>query len=207
MMAKKYIKGKDGKFNGSVPDGKGVPSTIKLPSSVPANAARNTETKGIEWVVSLTLEDGTRMRGTQKAMYGHSAINFFAKNNNVEFKSASCEKKATFDVFLAKGLRTPLDGESPALTWDQWENLYKPIRNPRSSDTGIWGCMFETHGEDIKYLHDGEYNNNVYWTLVDNDPNSSYLELIPGAHMMNRLGYFVTQNPWVNENITISNKS
>lgn len=62
----------------------------------------------IEWVVSGITADGVRYRGIQKAMYGHPAMKFFAQANGVVFVSATAEKKAHFDNFLAQGLRKPL---------------------------------------------------------------------------------------------------
>jgi hypothetical protein len=62
----------------------------------------------IEWVVSLTLVDGTVVRGVQKAWYGNPAIEFFAKNNGYKYTAGSAEKKVHFDTFLAQGLRKPL---------------------------------------------------------------------------------------------------
>lgn len=66
------------------------------------------KTYGIEWVVSGKTADGTVYRGVQVAMYGHPAIDFFAKKNGVKFVSAMCEKKVHFDYFLEQGLRKPL---------------------------------------------------------------------------------------------------
>ena len=63
---------------------------------------------GIEWVVTGRAEDGTMYRGVQVAMYGHPAIDFFAKKNGVRFVAASAEKKIHFDRFLAEGKRKPL---------------------------------------------------------------------------------------------------
>jgi hypothetical protein len=63
---------------------------------------------GIEWVVVGRTEDGTVYRGVQVAMYGHPAMDFFAKKNGVRFVSATAEKKVHFDRFLAEGLRKPL---------------------------------------------------------------------------------------------------
>jgi hypothetical protein len=68
----------------------------------------------IEWVVSLLLEDGTRVRGVQKAMYGNPAIDFFAKNNGYKYTAGSAEKKVHFDNFLEQGLRYPLTPEELA---------------------------------------------------------------------------------------------
>lgn len=62
----------------------------------------------IDWVVSLTLEDGTILRGIQKAWYGNPAIDFFAKKMGVPYKAGWAEKKSHFDKFLADGLRSPL---------------------------------------------------------------------------------------------------
>jgi hypothetical protein len=66
---------------------------------------------GIEWVVTLVMEDGTRVRGVQTAMYGNPAIEFFAKNKGLKYKAGSAEKMFHFENFLAKGLRQPLTEE------------------------------------------------------------------------------------------------
>jgi hypothetical protein len=66
---------------------------------------------GIEWVVTLVMEDGTSIRGIQVAWYGHPAMDFFAKKVGVSPKSSWAEKKYHFDRFLAEGLRNPLTEE------------------------------------------------------------------------------------------------
>lgn len=64
---------------------------------------------GIEWVVTVTLHDGTVLRGVQVAWYGHPAMDFFRKRMGVtKYKSATAEKKVHFDRFLEQGLRRPL---------------------------------------------------------------------------------------------------
>ena len=63
----------------------------------------------IEWVVTGKDAEGNVYRGVQKAMFGHPAMDFFAKKNGVVFVSANAEKKVHFDNFLAQGLRQPLD--------------------------------------------------------------------------------------------------
>ena len=70
--------------------------------------------RNIEWVVSIRLEDGTWLRGIQKAWYGHPAIDFFAKKLGVSYKAANAEKKVHFDHFLAQGVRNPLTEEELA---------------------------------------------------------------------------------------------
>jgi hypothetical protein len=63
---------------------------------------------GIEWVINGKTAEGVWYRGVQVAMYGHPAIDFFAKKNGVKFVVANAEKKTHFDRFLAEGLRKPL---------------------------------------------------------------------------------------------------
>ena len=70
--------------------------------------------RNIEWVVNLIQEDGTIVRGVQKAWYGHPAIEFFAKRKGISYKAANAEKKYHFDRFLAEGLRKPLTEEELA---------------------------------------------------------------------------------------------
>ncbi len=69
---------------------------------------------GIEWVVTLVTEDKTVIRGVQVAMYGHPAMDFFAKRKGIKAVASSAEKKTHFDNFLAQGLRKPLTAEELA---------------------------------------------------------------------------------------------
>ena len=69
---------------------------------------------GIEWVVTGKTADGTVYRGVQVAMYGHPAMDFFAKRKGVVFVASSAEKMYHFERFLAQGLRKPLTEEELA---------------------------------------------------------------------------------------------
>ena len=94
----KYIKGKDGKFAGSIPGDPNLPSAAAatdLPTP-PISSARTSQ--GIEWVVTCRMEDGSTIRGVQVARYGNAAITFFAKDNDINFKAASAIKKIHFDA-------------------------------------------------------------------------------------------------------------
>jgi hypothetical protein len=77
--------------------------------------------------------------------------------------------------------------------WNAFEEKYKPIKNHLSSDPDE--VMFETYGEEVDYviLQD---NKNV-WTYVDGDESSL---LVAGYHYVNRLGYYITEVPWTDEN-------
>lgn len=78
------------------------------------------------------------------------------------------------------------------LGWSAWADKYKPIPNHLSKHNEL---MFETYGEDIEYLKtvDGKY----VWTWVDGDLSSF---LVAGYAYVNRLGYYVTELPWEDEN-------
>jgi hypothetical protein len=81
------------------------------------------------------------------------------------------------------------------MTFVDWHKKYKPVHNPNSGgDPGFWGCMFETFGEDIEYMKENYKDNRHYWTLVDGEGIELYL--FSGIHLVNRLGYFVTEEPW-----------
>jgi hypothetical protein len=70
----------------------------------------------IEWVVRVTMKDGSTYRGIQKAWYGHPAMDFFRKRLGlVDYQACSAEKLDSFNYFLSQGLRTPLTAEELAL--------------------------------------------------------------------------------------------
>jgi len=88
------------------------------------------------------------------------------------------------------------------MSWKEWEDRFKPISNPLNPDPDFWGSMFETFGEELEQVK--LYPPNRIWTLVDNNPNSIYLDVVSGFHLFNRLGYFVTEVPWA-EDTLVSN--
>lgn len=158
----KYIKDKNGKFAGSIPEdptletNKALSNVPPLPTSSTPAAPKNKN--GIEWVVSLTLHDGTSLRGVQTAWYGHSAIDFFAKNNDVKFKTASSEKKTHFDNFLSQGLRTPLETKVENTTQTDIDTSAETP--PAEASTTIPTC-------DYKGC-DGEGTETVHWSTPVN---------------------------------------
>ncbi len=87
------------------------------------------------------------------------------------------------------------------ISWNEWEETYKPITNVHSRDQ--WPRMFETFEPDIDIVKEADPN--TVWTLVDNNPNSIYLDIVPGVHWANRMGYFITEKPWEDKDMTVSN--
>lgn len=89
------------------------------------------------------------------------------------------------------------------MTWGEWETKYRPIRNPNSKDDGFWGHMFETFGEDLDHLQNTKLPNTQYWTMVDG--GGVYYDLVSGAQWVDRLGYFITEEPW-EEDVYVTNQ-
>lgn len=81
--------------------------------------------------------------------------------------------------------------------WDEWATKFKPIRNhldKYASDKNP-SHMFETYGAEYEYVQsvDPKY----VWTYVDGDMSSL---LVAGIHFVNRIGYYVCEVPWDNDN-------
>jgi hypothetical protein len=80
--------------------------------------------------------------------------------------------------------------EDNIISYKEWEEKYKP-----TTDTII--DFYEDIEELVSPYH--------LWTVVDNNPNSVYLDVIPGYHFVNRLGYYVTEVPWTDKDMVVSN--
>lgn len=81
----------------------------------------------------------------------------------------------------------------------EWVDTFKPIDNPYTENAE---CQFETNGKDLVFVQNAaRLNPNTIWTLIEVD-GEGYI--IPGFHFVNRYCYYVTTNPWDNENIEIN---
>lgn len=77
-------------------------------------------------------------------------------------------------------------------TYDSWVDTFKPIKNNISKypDT----LHFETYGEEVEFVQKAD--NTHIWTEVDGD-SGTYI--ISGYHWVNRIQYYITENPWEDE--------
>ena len=75
---------------------------------------------------------------------------------------------------------------------EQWEETYRPITNTTREE---WdGLLFETYGDDLALvLSVARKEPRRVWTWVDGD-GGSYI--INGYHLVNRIGYFITEVEW-----------
>ena len=76
------------------------------------------------------------------------------------------------------------------MKFKQWKKKYQPLKNPIASQSPFDGYMFETFGEELKFVNDMLTNKKQLWTLVQGDDDTELL--IAGIHIVNRLGFFIT---------------
>jgi hypothetical protein len=85
------------------------------------------------------------------------------------------------------------------MDYDEWFDTYKPIPNHidenASFSDGEYGYMFETYGDELTFIQ--RANDNVIWTYGDGDDGGTYIW--SGYSFVNRIGYFITERPWVND--------
>jgi len=77
------------------------------------------------------------------------------------------------------------------ISWGEWEEKYKPT-------TDVMIDIYQKIGNSLP----SPYH---LWTVVDNNPNSRYLDILPGHRVFNRLGWYVTEVPWEDDKMLVSN--
>jgi hypothetical protein len=77
-----------------------------------------------------------------------------------------------------------------SMTWSEFVNFFKPETNKFSKDPDMQ--MYETYGEELEYVQ--RYDPHYIWTYLETDEGSVTVE---GFHYVNRLGYFITEVPWI----------
>lgn len=83
------------------------------------------------------------------------------------------------------------------ITFDEWWDKYKPVDNHFENDDSQ---LYETYGQDIDYVSKTIPNENI-WTLIDGDHDTQWI--LPGFHIVNRIGFYVTEVPWEDVNIEV----
>ena len=86
-------------------------------------------------------------------------------------------------------------GEEFVISYKEWEEKYIPINE----------VMFDFIDEATDTAGDSSDSIKYIWTAVDNNPNSRYLDVLPGIRVFNRLGFYVTSKPWTDIDTVVSN--
>jgi hypothetical protein len=84
----------------------------------------------------------------------------------------------------------------PAVSYDDWRDAYRPVRNTIRTDAPFDGLMFETFGPELDAVRAADPA--CVWTLVSSDDDDG-LYLLSGCHFVNRMGYLVTERPWAGD--------
>lgn len=79
--------------------------------------------------------------------------------------------------------------EWKSLTWEEFEEQYKPLLNPFSKDDSNY--FLETYGEELQYV--GEQDPHYVWTFTDVEMGTA---IYNGYHYVNRISYVITDVPW-----------
>lgn len=87
------------------------------------------------------------------------------------------------------------------MTVEEWIEKYKPINN-HLDDNASWqdangnGSMFETYEKELIHVQEVNaiYPNKV-WTYCDSEFTSGTV-VVAGYRLVNRIGYFITEEPW-----------
>lgn len=73
--------------------------------------------------------------------------------------------------------------------WQEWADEFKPKSNHFNNYEGDY--LYETYGEEVEYVK--SIHPNFVWTLVTGEMCDL---IVAGYSYVNRLGYYITENPW-----------
>lgn len=77
------------------------------------------------------------------------------------------------------------------MTFDEWLEKYKPVKNHIVSDRPFDDLMFETFGDEVDFVR--AQKESRVWTWVDDGEHSS---ITNGFAFVNRQGYFIASIPY-----------
>ena len=80
------------------------------------------------------------------------------------------------------------------VSYDEWLDHYCPIQNPLDEDAEFDGMMFKTSGGGLRRVKAADASR--VWSLVD---ECGRLMVVSGYLRSNRIGYFITECPWIDD--------
>jgi len=83
------------------------------------------------------------------------------------------------------------------LKWDEWVKKYKPIKNhiTKYPDPNAEFETFETYGDEWEFVKSQDPKK--VWTWISGDMSDL---LVAGVGYVNRLAYYICEEPWEDEN-------
>jgi hypothetical protein len=85
------------------------------------------------------------------------------------------------------------------ITFEKWAEEFKPTTNHMDDNASYDGAMFETYGDELDHVRVADKFN--IWTLISGDNGSTWI--ISGYHLVNRMGYFITEKPFEDDEIEV----
>jgi hypothetical protein len=80
---------------------------------------------------------------------------------------------------------------------DQWEKQFKP---KKAIQDDFYIAKYETYGEDLDFIKAQPLNK--IWTLMEDEATGAMF-ITNGFRLVNRLAYFITEEPWSDDTIYI----
>jgi hypothetical protein len=81
------------------------------------------------------------------------------------------------------------------LTKDEFESKFTMVKNHLDDNASLDGCGFETYGDEVEYIASLAETNTV-WTYLEGEDDCYF---VTGMHLVNRIGYFVTKEPYTED--------
>ena len=84
-----------------------------------------------------------------------------------------------------------------SLTENQFDEQFTLVENHLDNNASWNGAMFETYGEELDYVRMKAQNANNVWTIIEGDNDTMFI--VSGVHLVNRIGYLITNEEWEEE--------
>lgn len=75
------------------------------------------------------------------------------------------------------------------MTYFEWIEKFKPVKNHLNENASMDGMMFETFGDELDFVR--SRRNSRIWTIMTGDEDEWLI--CDGYHIVNRIGYLVTE--------------
>ena len=83
------------------------------------------------------------------------------------------------------------------LTENEFDEKFTPVENHLDDNASFSGCMFETYGEEVDYVFKLSKTTKKVWTIIEGDDDTLFY--VTGFHLVNRLGFLVTEESYEEE--------
>jgi len=81
------------------------------------------------------------------------------------------------------------------LTEDEFKSKFTMVKNHLDDNASLYGFMFETYGAEVDYIASLAKTNTV-WTYLEGEDDFYF---VTGMLLVNRIGYFVTKEPYTED--------